>query len=412
MNNSLKIKILAVVLIMPTFLSQKVHGAEMLFRGFIDTYHAFQIKKPNDYISSRTRARIEAQFSHGNAAAFASCNAVYNHVVQDETGINLLEAYAEYAADWWDLRVGRQIIIWGQADGLTVTDIISPKDYSEFLARDFDDMRLPVEAVKAHFLSEYVTVEGIWVVIFKESVLPSAGNPWATGHESGLNVDVNRIESPELRIGNSEAAAKISLFPPGFDLSFSFFYTWDDVPVMHNKTINGGDLDVDLKYHRLMFAGLDFSVPLGECVLRGEGAYFHDKYIETVAEETDPLKRDLVKALVGLDWSPGDNWTISVQFLEAYILQYRKRMSEDEHSMTATLQVSKKLLRETLELSAMIYFGINDLDMFCRTYIDYALTDELHASIGVDGFTGKDRKGQYSQYEDNSEIWAKIKYSF
>ena len=49
-----------------------------------------------------------------------------NWEIAEETGFDLHEAWLEYAAEGWDMRLGRQTIIWGKADGVQITDIISP----------------------------------------------------------------------------------------------------------------------------------------------------------------------------------------------------------------------------------------------------------------------------------------------
>ena len=72
--------------------------------------------------------------------------------------------------------------------------------------------------------------------------------------------------------------------------------------------------------------------------------------------------------------------------------------------------MSKKLLRNTLTLSTFGYVGINERELFDRTSMDYALTDEVHLLAGIDVFVGDE--GIFGQYEDNSEGWMKAKYSF
>ncbi|MFW5684660.1 MAG: DUF1302 family protein [Spirochaetota bacterium] len=64
--------------------------------------------------------------------------------------VGLREAYLDYYTDFVDLRVGKQIVIWGRADGLAITDIVSPKDLSDFLIPDFRELRLGVIAVSAN----------------------------------------------------------------------------------------------------------------------------------------------------------------------------------------------------------------------------------------------------------------------
>jgi hypothetical protein len=68
------------------------------------------------------------------------------------------------------------------------------------------------------------------------------------------------------------------------------------------------------------------------------------------------------------------------------------------------------MLRETLTLSTSAFIGLNNGDIFDRSRIEYALTDELHVSIGLDVFIGD--SGTFGQYRDNDELWMKVKYSF
>lgn len=117
--------------------SNEEHGLE--FKGFIDTVQGVRVQDKADFLSSRTRLRAETQFYYSDFFALASVDAIYNAVVENESGLHLKEAFMSYENNFFDIRLGRQIIIWGKASGFQVTDLISPKDYSDFLARDFDD---------------------------------------------------------------------------------------------------------------------------------------------------------------------------------------------------------------------------------------------------------------------------------
>ena len=45
----------------------------------------------------------------------------------------LREMYIDFFTKKMDIRIGKQQIIWGQADGVFITDVVTPKDLSEFL---------------------------------------------------------------------------------------------------------------------------------------------------------------------------------------------------------------------------------------------------------------------------------------
>lgn len=394
-----------------------VFTAELDVKGFVDTYHAVRTKKPNDFISSRTRLRMEMGVQQNDTFLFTSCNAVHNNMLSSLSGIELREAYMEYASESWDFRIGRQIIVWGKADGIQITDIISPMDYTEFLARDYDDIRIPVDSLKVRVLRDSINFEMIWLPVFVPSILPKGDNPWAVQPKLSSNINVTYSQDiiPGKKLCNSEIGGKISFYFPGFDMAVSSFYTWTDLPVM-DKSIsqdinNTTNVIIQPHYHRLSFAGLEFSIPFNEFVMRSETAFYYGKYFEPEALSEKLFKKNTINYLIGIDWSPFGNWMITAQFVDNFILDYNELIDNEEHTMVVTLNVSKKLLRETLALSTMFYCTINGEDLFNRTSTDYALTDAIHVLTGFDVFSG-DNNGMFGQFKDNTEVWLKAKYNF
>ncbi len=393
-----------------------IWGTDFELQGFVDTYHAVRLNDPYDYLSSRTRLRTEMWVTGEDASLFASMNAVNNNVIASNSGIELREAYMDYTAEKWDIRIGRQIIIWGKADGLAITDIVSPQDYTEFLARDFDDIRLPVDALRGRLLFDRANVEFLWLPVFRPAVLPPSETPWAFKHElpDSTEVEFDDPIEPDLSLKNSELAGKVSFYLSGIDFAVSAFYTWDDFPAAHRTTTSEDDttfVQYHPEHHRLTFVGAEFSMPRGDFVLRGEAAFYKGRYFEPedVCSE-EMFKRNALNAMIGLDWTPGNDWSVTAQWADDFILDYDKAIVNDEHTMLATLNVSKQLFRQTLTLSSMGYFGINEHECFLRSSMDYALTDELRLLLGLDLFFGDE--GMMGQYDDNDEVWFKAKYSF
>ena len=48
-----------------------------------------------------------------------------------------------------DLRLGKQQVVWGTADGIKLLDIVNPTDYREFVQNTMEDSRIPVFMAKA-----------------------------------------------------------------------------------------------------------------------------------------------------------------------------------------------------------------------------------------------------------------------
>ena len=377
MNKNLKILLLgAAAVLCPAGRLPAQDGLDVSVKGFVDTYHAIRTAAPADWMSSRTRARGELRLEKQGGGVFLSANLVYNALLKDLSGFQLREAYAYWGNSHWDIRAGKQIISWGVADGLRVTDLISPMDYTEFLAQDYDDIRVPVGALRVRYLHGAWTLEAVAVPVAEFFKLPTdPANPWSVGT---LPPEVR----PEAKIANMEFGARFSCFLGGVDFSLMALRTWSKMPELV------GD---HLGYHRLTVVGGDLSVPFGSFVFRGE-----------IADNIDDNGAHQGNALAGLDWYPGADWNLSVQ--------YNQTFGAGEHQSLATLRISKALLNNALTLSTFAYADVRDLGVFNRLSADWAATDQLHAILGYDYFYAK--AGLFTTYARNSEVWLKLKYSF
>ena len=354
-------------------------------KGFVDTYHALRLERPNDWMSSRTRVRGELTLERGNVGAYVSANLVHNAILKDRSGLQLREAYAYYSDQHWDLRAGRQIIAWGVADALRLTDIISPMDYTEFLAQDYDDIRIPVGALRLRYSREKWSFEAVAIPVSSFFELPTDNdNPWSIGP---LPIGAE----PSRKVYNMEYGGRLSFFLSGIDFSLSALHTWNKQPVI---------IDGVGAYRRMTMLGADCSIPLGQFVVRGEVAEYLDE-----AQSQPSTRAASSNALIGIDWYAGNDWSLSAQYAHKYVAS-----GDHRNTGIATFRLSKDLLHNTLALQTFAYIDVTNGGIYNRLSADYALNDQLHAMLGFDYFHAD--KGTFSVYKKNSELFVKLKYSF
>ena len=394
---------------------QGVSAQTLDFSGFIDSYHAVRLAGPHDFMSSRSRLRAEMKGNAGKSWIFASLNANHNYLLPSRTFIELREAYFDYTAPNWDLRIGRQIIIWGASDGLRITDLISPLDLTEFLARDYDDIRMPVDAIRWRYMDNVIKLELVFIPIFQTYNIPDdPQNPWSITYPGeGPVISVAPAIRPETSIRNSEFGGRLSFYFPGFDLAVSGLYTWNKLPVYERNLSPAHDTLVLVpKHFRYSMVGVDFSRPQGPFVIRGEAAMYSAEPLSTdLLNRSNPvIRKTTMNYLVGLDWYASSNWTLTGQYSQKLILLYEDQLEEPRNTMLATLGITRKLFRSTLSLGAFGYIDLTNGGMFARTSLDYALSDQIHLLTGIDIFHGD--AGIFGAYNKNSEIWIKAKYNF
>ncbi len=61
----------------------------------------------------------------------------------------LREAYVDAEVNDYSIRVGKQQVVWGTADGMKLLDTINPTDYSEMAQNQMEDSRIPVWMLNA-----------------------------------------------------------------------------------------------------------------------------------------------------------------------------------------------------------------------------------------------------------------------
>lgn len=381
---------------------------------------------------------------YGNSSALAEGTVSYDALTK-KLDFSLGEVWLDYTDSFWGLRIGRQKAAWGKADGIDITNVLCPSDMSSFSAMTGDDGKLAVDAIRLSFSGSSFTADAWWIPFFTPSALPlDEGNSLrkfivpasvdypvpAMNTTLHLPVTINQFEKPELAIWNGEYGLKLSGYFSALDLSLYGFYGWDDIPLLDYKITLGEPvvpsnpatalpegIVVSGQYKRMAMVGADMALPIGPTVLRLEGAFFPQRYMQIKAEEIMKgaleIKRNQLSALAGLDWMP-TGWTLTAQYYCDYVFGDLKTLERDKaYQHGATLSISKSLVNETLELSFAGVIGLNDFDSMLSPSIKYSLSDQISLETSAYIFlAGPDRDGKYGAYKDLSTIAINASFKF
>ncbi len=378
------------------------------FNGFVDSYHAVQAEHPHDFTSSRTRLRAEMRADRGDARLFASLNATHDGVLDDRSGVRLREAYFDYGNDIVEFRAGRQIVVWGVADGLRVTDLVSPVDYSEFMSNDYDDMRMAVDGLRLRYAGARANAELVYVPVPRYFRMPlEEGNPWRPDLPEKAGLDFP--EGPDAGFGNGDFGTRVSFFLPGLDFSVSALRTRNQAPVSVVEPAGADSVAIRGVHRAMTMVGGDVSMPVGEFVIRAEAAEYLGEALG-VADGRDWTRRNTFNALGGIDWYAGGGWTFMAQYLHKYVAGDSRGLAVGRNSSETTFRVSKEMLNDALKLSLYGMFDVDDRGYYARASGDYAVADQVTLSLGYDRFGGE--RGQLAGYSRNSGIWFRARCFF
>ena len=356
----------------------------------------------------------------GDKVAFKANPILYSYNT-DSLDLRLRELYLDLYFKNFDLRIGRQQVVWGKADGEFITDVVSPLNLSEFLLPDFDEIRTGVNAIKLDYYIGNSTLELIWLSDFTPTEMPNSNSIWYIQpvFPAPVTMDWSMANIPA-NLENSELFVKYSALTSKIDFEFMGGYTWDDNPTMHATKqfdMSSGSpiltgINITPEYHRLYLGGGSFSTEILGLVWRGEAAYYNGKYFQTEDPlATDALiQKDYLHYLIGLDFNIKDI-KFSMQFIQEAILDYDDNMLNDEMQNTMTFVARYSILRETLHFELFSYIGLNNEDALIRPKITYDFDDSFSILLGSNIFIG-DEEGRFGRYKDNSMAYMKLKYNF
>jgi len=164
-----------------------------------------------------------------DTSAHAQLNLIY-----DSEGINddykghrnysqhdyLREFYIDHSFGDIDIRLGKQQVVWGTADGIKLWDIVNPTDFREFSQNTMEDSRIPIWMLKLDATINDDTSAQLIVSQVEENKVPGLNADSDSGHPfliKGVDSITGRVNgflniTPAL----GKTAAAFTNFVPGF----------------------------------------------------------------------------------------------------------------------------------------------------------------------------------------------------
>ena len=314
-----------------------------------------------------------------------------------------------------DLKIGRQIVVWGKSDSIRVTDVINPLDNRLPGITDIEDLRLSTTMAKFDYYLGDWNFSAMAIAesrIFLEaaprseffpvdSIFPIAPSPFI------------ELVQPENSWDNMQYALAANGVFSGWDLSFYgadvLDSKWYIDPDSHRREVS-----------KIQMLGSALNIAIGSFLLKSEAALINGiKYNST----TDDKQR--FDALVGLDYMGVKDTVLSIEVANRHIFDYESQMggvyvkpdyvqeNELQTAMRATRSFENDSVNATILLSM---FGHNwQYGGFLRASVAYDVIDAVVANIGVIDYLSAAKpedKPFVDAISNNDRIFADITYSF
>ncbi len=348
-------------------------------------------------------------------------SAEYNRslYIGDTLELELREAYLDATVGETFLRIGKQQVVWGKADGLKVLDVVNPQDFREFILDDFDDSRIPLWTLMADIPIKSATLQLLWIPDRTYHRIPEPGATYEFTSNvpqppPGVPVTLNDVDRPGDFLLDSDFGARLSAMAGGWDFTLNYLYQYDNIPVLY-RTIDaaGPSITVSPAYERTHVLGGSFSNAFGDLTFRGELAFKLDKFYPTT-DTTDidgVVDTDEFEYVLGFDWFGISETFLSMQFFQSILTDDDSGLLRDRVENNLTFLVQRDLLNDALTLSAIVIQSLNHGDGLVRPAIEYEVRSDLRVSAGFDIFYGRS-SGLFGQYTHATRFVLGLEWSF
>ncbi|WOJ98265.1 AMIN domain-containing protein [Congregibacter brevis] len=334
-----------------------------------------------------------------------------------EAETSLRELFVDFQLGQTDWRLGKQQVVWGQADGIKVLDVVNPQSFREFILDDFDDSRIPLWTANVTVpIGDAASLQLLWVPDTTYHELAELDTPFAFSSPRIIpQVPITGLveaDKPDNIFSDSDAGFALSGFVAGWDLSLNYLYRYLDAPVLPVRVRGPMSLLLEPEYQRSHLLGGTFSNAFGDVTLRGELAYNSDSFqpTNTLANEAVAESSEF-SALIGVDWALSMDALISAQVFNSYLFDHVDSMGRDESEQTLTLLYQQDFANATWRFRGIGIHSINDGDTQLQLKLSYWLASELQLWLGADSFSGN-RQGLFGQFGDNDRVLVGFEYGF
>lgn len=321
-----------------------------------------------------------------------------DEVVQEmETDTELGEAWVRgRLGRHADIKLGRQIVVWGKSDNLRVTDVINPLDAREPGIVDIEDLRLPLTMTRLDLYAGPWNLGLMAIHEIRFDKRPAYGSPF---YPAPVPMPAER--TPSDAGPHTEYAAALNGIFSGWDLSFYAARVYDDQPYPSRS-----EGSPTLEHERTTMVGSAANLAFGNWLLKGEMAHFDD------IRYSDTLSRRRTDVLLGMEYAGIRNASLGVEVADRHIHDYVETIAADEDTLQTAVRYQHDLMHDTLHVTALSsVVNAGSGGGFTRATLAYDIRDALTGTVGAVIYHGGDTR-PFDTIGDNDLLFGEIKYSF
>ena len=340
---------------------------------------------------------------------------VFGDLVTEQVDFDLREANIFISPlEFMDLKVGRQILTWGTGDLIFINDLF-PKDWqSFFIGRDTEYLKAPSDAAKVSLFGDWANLDIVYTPQFDPDrhINGSRLSYWNSnlGRLAGEDAVIH-TDKPHRWFKDSELAVRLYKNINNYEFALYGYRGYWKSPGGQNVAMSQA-IFPDLNVYGASVRGA-----IGKGIGNLEVGYYESA--DDLSGKNNLIDNSQMRYLLGYTQEIARDFTAGLQYYVEQMLdfsQYKSNLTsvpaQDRDRHLITLRLTKLLMNQNLRCSLFTYFSPSDKDVHIRPNINYKLNDNLALEIGGNIFFGDYPNTFFGQFQNNTNMYVGLRYSF
>lgn len=379
---------------------------------------AARIRAPNRLANNRTSFRMEYEkyfwdkfYLHFDVIETAFWGKDHRAQARGRnvfTESTVRDAYLQFSQGNTSVKLGNQILIWGESDAGAITDVIAPRNLSELFFISLEESRISQFMLTVDQFTKIGDWSGFYIPDAQFNEYPEPGTAYYLDPFAG-NVQVRRRDFDQAEYG-----LRWKKTFGGSDVGLMAARLVDNDYVYRPDGFGADGLPrVVRDSQRFDMIGATFNHVLGPLLLSGEIAKKSPRAFMTAS--LTPVLKDEVDTSVRVEYSLGNAGThsVSLEAVNRRVLDWDRRIlptARDTNSLV--LGWSNSFLNETLSANWLTVYNQTYTSYQHSLFLNYKLNGRISLSLDAFYLSVRDRRNDLYAYRGQNNAVLRFLYQF
>jgi hypothetical protein len=328
---------------------------------------------------------------------------------------HLREFFFQMGFEQFNVTLGRQIVVWGKADTQIITDVVSPRDNSDFIFIKLEDSRFG----QLMLSSDIYTKWGNLFIFLSPKPLTDQEPEKGTQYDIKIpgmdqviiNNDALTFSDTEFGMRWQQSLGKTELsLMAGYFFDNRYIYHFSDIDFIRKKPI------FEKIYHSYEMFGMAASYVSGAYLFKIETAFKNRLSFQKVdLDQLDigAIEKDVVDFGIGVEYNANGRYQISGEISNRFITNSSEDLLFTNKNSTAIYTIfTKDFFNETLTFEYVFFYHVQEQNNFHQFRLTNEITDNFQMNVSCAFFSIKDKESLLWYYRNEDRLSVDFQYYF